>query len=114
MKKATFINNAQRKLNKKQRYQHRKLSREEILSTKVSTINPWLRGLVVFIGLGLISVCYFKDDVDNGDMIFLLIFGGMITLFGIFGCRRTISSVVDALSNNVFELIIEGIFNINI
>ena len=114
MKKATFINNAQRQLNKKQRKQQRKLSKKEIMSTKVSTINPWLRGLVILIGLATIVGCYFIENPDNGSIALLLIIGGFITFIGIFGSKKSVSSVVDSAGNNVFELIIEGIFNINI
>ena len=91
----------------------RPLTKEELMELRVQSLSNGLRVFLVLSGAALIASAWFSWPYPNGAVRGIEIITGIITfIFGLFGVRRTLSSLfenTDDLACAVIE-IIAGIF----
>ena len=103
MKKNIVERNIKRRLATLER-RRGKLSKKQILKTKVSTIDPWMRVAINIVGS--ISILY---AVTNEHSIPAYIFGAIMLLFGIFGNKQSVETIVDQLCTQGVDLTLDAI-----
>ena len=105
MKKNVVQCNIKRRFRKLKRKKN-KISRKQIMSTKVSTVSPWTRSATNIIGALIMYIGFLSNH-----SIFLYIVGIVILYVGIFGNKKTVESTLDELCSSGVECTIEGILD---
>lgn len=78
----------QKQINKKQ------VKRDQISSTKISTIPLPLRFVIFFTGIG----CLIASFINEAHPVLLFISGTLLILIGLFGFRKALDKVFDGLN----------------
>lgn len=92
----------------------------ELLSVRVQTMPVLFRIFLLLLGLMLMGSAWFGWPSDSNPVQALEFIGGIFSfVFGIFGVRRTLSNVVDALeplefAGQVIELIADAVSGIDL
>jgi len=91
---------------------HHALTKKEVLDLRIQIVPAIPRILMIVGGISLIAAALAAWPSDSNVVQGLEFLAGLfLLLFGIFGIRRTLSEVADQMSNQGFELLVEGILS---
>lgn len=88
---------------------HHVVSEQELLALRVQTMPGWLRITLVLLGIALVTAGWFGWPSDSNAIQGIEAITGILAiLFGAFGIRRTLESVLDSMdAGNAVESILE-------